>query len=151
MVKQHLSKVIIVSSLVLVLGGGFGISKSQAAMDWIGLEQKLEEQDSQLDNHEARITNTEEDVNDLQENTNTPPSDNKVSVPPATSISPDVEVEPTPAPEQVVVTSVSLLPTSPEGKTTCMWSYSDGSNSHFYTEDEPNKPCDASAIGLRKS
>ena len=150
--KLLFNKVTLVSVATLtgLVVGGVTISKGEAAMDWLGLEQKIQQQDEQLGNHEARITNTEEDVSKLQENTNTPPSDNKVPVP---VVSP-APTESAPAPEQtqapITVTSVSQLPANAEGKTMCVWTFSDRTTSNFYAEDELNRSCDASAIGKPK-
>ncbi len=56
--------------------------------DLTALQQQVQDNTDQLKNHEARISNTEKDVRDLQSNTNTPPASDKTSVPPVTSSTP---------------------------------------------------------------
>lgn len=147
-----MSKPLLVTAAVAggVLVGGFTVSQSEAALDWLGFEQKLQQHEEQLDNHEARITNTEEDVTDLQENTNTAPSENRVSVPTVTTTPTEPAPEQAPAP-QVTVSGVSQQPTNQNGKTMCSWTYSDGTASNFFLEDEPNRLCDATVIGTVKA
>lgn len=70
------------------------VNAKQAGAEWDfpGLWQ-------QVQNHEGRIKNVEADVTDLQTNTGTPPSSNRVDVAPPPVVTPSKE--PTPAPEPV--------------------------------------------------
>lgn len=60
----------------------------------------LDNHQRQLDNHEARLTNAEADVASVQQQTNTPPSSNRVPVPEATppTIDPTADPGPTTSP-----------------------------------------------------
>lgn len=89
---------------------------------------KVQKHQEQLDNHEARITNVEADVADLQTNTNTAPSVQRVEVP--VPVAPVPTPEPTPEPVPVTVVSYRQIP---DGENTdCEYAYSDGTT---YTWD----------------
>lgn len=131
--------------------GGFGISQSEAAMDWLGLEQKLANHDETLDNHEDRLDNTEADVSDLQANTNTAPSQDKVIV--REVVTPNT----TPAPEDTRVKVVSWGMIQHSSSTSCTYNYSDGTSTYFVwrTANQDgtftyNGTCDESVIGKIK-
>src|SRR3954464_15161888 len=87
--KLHLNKpgkkVILITSVIAlgVLGGVSAqvANKPKAEAGTSPLIQQVDKQGTELDNHEARITNTENDVKDLQGKTNTAPSTVKVPVP----------------------------------------------------------------------
>ena len=67
--------------------------------DLDGLNQQVQKQGEELDNHEARITNTEADVGELQKNTGTAPSTNRQSVPSVSTPAPAPSTaSPAPAP-----------------------------------------------------
>ena len=73
--------------------------------DLDGLNQQVQKQGEELDNHEARITNTENDVKDIQQNTGTAPSTNRqtvpsVSTPAATPSTASPSPAPAPAPAE---------------------------------------------------
>lgn len=63
--------------------GGVIISLPTANADpsFTDLNSQVQAQDSQLRNHEARITNNSEDIQTLEQATNTPPADNHTTVP----------------------------------------------------------------------
>lgn len=129
----------------LLIGSGIIISVATAtsfaltqpvttgADDVPPLVQTVQRHDEQLANHEARITNTENDVKDLQGNTNTPPSTQRVEVPiVVTEKAPVVsepQAEPTPA-EPVKVTN-STLQYGGEFNGYCAVTYSDGSKGNI--------------------
>lgn len=105
--------------------------------------QEVKHQGEVIDNHEARITNVEKDVTKLQENTNTPASPNKVTVPAVVTSSPEqlavAESEPQPI---TVVTSSYNHGGLHDGH--CTLIYSDGSRDYTKattttrTEKHPN-------------
>lgn len=124
----------VVSGLVV---GGLGITRSEAAMDWLGLEQKLENHDQQLDNHDDRITNVEKDVETVQEKTETPPAPERVVVREVVTQNPTATntPEPTPAPEPKpakVVQAEKIV--VDENRTDCKYTYSDGATKQFAWE-----------------
>lgn len=144
----------VVSGLVV---GGLGITRSEAAMDWLGLEQKLENHDQQLDNHDDRITNVEKGVETVQEKTETTPAPERVVVREVVTQNPTVTntPEPTPAPEPkpVTVTSFEVMPNGDE--LNCKYTYSDKTSKVFrwrwssgVNQESTNGRCDADVIGL---
>lgn len=159
----------VVSGLVV---GGLGVTRSEAAMDWLGLEQKLTNHDEQLANHDDRIANVEKDVDKVQENTQTAPSTEKVIVREVQTPNPTVTNAPepadapaptlTPKPQPVKVTAFQVIPSGQEFN--CKYTYSDGTSRTFrwkwystaQTSDGPvqavnqNGYCDSQAIGLMK-
>lgn len=69
---------------VTVLVGAYSLANpksTSADFDLAGLNQQVQQQQSELNNHEARITNLESNVGSIQQNTNTAPADSQVSVP----------------------------------------------------------------------
>lgn len=97
---------------------------------------QVNRQEQELANHDARITNTENDVKDLQGNTNTAPSTVRVEVPakpaslantpasnPGTQSTPAESGEPNP----VTVTAYEKIPDGND--IICKLTYSDGSTS----------------------
>lgn len=111
--------------------GGFGVTQSEAAMDWLGLEQKLTNHDETLDNHEDRLDNTEADVADLQTNTNTPPSADRVIVREVVTPNTTVTNPPPQEPVPVVVVSAYEKVVVDEHNTDCRLIYSDGTAHAF--------------------
>lgn len=90
--------------------------------------QEVKHQGEVIDNHEARLTNVEKDIDKLQQNTNTPPASNKVSVPAVVTPPPEQPIEePTQVeqkPDPVTVVSYTQIP---DGENTdCQYTYSDG-------------------------
>lgn len=119
--------------------------------------QQVERHESELDNHEARLTNVEADVSDLQQNTNTPPSVQRVEVPVVVPQTP--APEPTPEPTPVTVVSYREIP---DGENTdCELTYSDGTTYRWDWETitwnqgtkftHRNGVCDNSVIGKPKN
>lgn len=126
--KAGIITIAVVSGLVV---GGLGVTRSEAAMDWLGLEQKLTNHDEQLNNHDDRITNVENDVEKVQEETQTAPSSEKVVVRevvtenPTVQNEPEAESDPAPAPKPVVVTAFEQVPVD-ANRTDCKYTFSDG-------------------------
>lgn len=120
-----ISSVAILSGLVI--GGALANNGSATGSTPPDLTPQVTAQQSQLDNHEARITNTESDVKDLQENTSTPPSTNKTSVPATQSapvIQPVSETPPTPEPVKAISSNPVM---NADGNNYCNVTYSDNS------------------------
>ena len=130
--KTALITIVAVTSGLVV--GGLGVSKSEAALDWLGLEQKLANHDEQLENQNDRINNTEKDVSDLQTNTNTAPSTTKTVVKEVVTQNPTLTQQPTPstpptAPTPITVTNYEVIPNGDEFN--CKYTYSDGTTYTF--------------------
>lgn len=158
------SKALIVTVAVstgLVIGG-LTVSRSEAALDWLGFEQKLQQHDEQLDNHEARIDNTEADVEVVQQATNTPAAQNRQNVPQVTTPNPAPAPSPTPqpTPPPVTVNAYEAIVVD-ENNTDCKWTYTDGTTNTFrwksYSTNSQgqkvgtiNNYCDGRAIGQIK-
>lgn len=150
----------------LVVGGMF-MKKGSAAFDWLGLNQKIQQHDEQLANHEARITNTESDVADVQTNTSTPPSNNRQSVPsvttpePQAADSPAPATQPAPAPTPVTVKSYDQVGVEDTENMDCKLTYSDDTTYIFrwktvtYNQSTKitsmNGKCDTSVVGKEKT
>lgn len=86
--KEVMKKHLKIASLVMggILLTGFTsayLYNGVAHGDWdpTALEQQVQQNTSQLSNHEARITNAESNIKALQTNTNTAPASNPVAVP----------------------------------------------------------------------
>jgi cell division protein FtsB len=127
--SRHMRKKIL-SLSVLAAMLGLGISTAtQAPVATKAVDSPLvtqvDKQQSQLDNHEARISNTENDVKDLQDKTGTPPSTTRVTVPVAM---PGGTIIPVPVPgvEPVKVVN-AVLRIAENGGHYCDLTYSDGS------------------------
>lgn len=141
-----------------LLAGAFYIPSQASEVPPI--VQEVRHQGEVLDNHEDRITNVESDVVDLQENTGTPQSIEKVIVREVTTPPPTepIYVEPAPEPEPVVIVSYSQRV---EGDNTyCDLTYSDQTTHSFlWQKREFNQvwsttiygKCDNSIIGLEKT
>jgi hypothetical protein len=95
-----------------------------AGADDSPLVTEVAHQGERLDNHEARITNTENDVKDIQATTNTPPSSNHAPVPTLTSLPSAPVSVPVPTP----ITVVSFEQVMNGINTDCKLNYSDGSS-----------------------
>ncbi len=161
--KRALLIIPLVSGLII---GGVTMTKGQAD-NVPPIVQEVTHQGEVLENHEARITNTENDVKDLQTNTQTAPSPtrvvvNEVTTPPASQplyTEPVTQPTPEPAPP-VVVTSYRKIVVD-EYQTDCELTYSDGTTYRWAWETtEYNQGtkithhsdiCDDSIIGSRKS
>lgn len=127
----------------------------QTGADTSPLTTEVDRQGQELSNHEARISNLENNQKDIQNNTNTPASSTQVSVPaantkqtvvstpsqPSDSSTPD----PTPSPTIITIVSYSKGQIDPQGHYVCHLVNSDGS-----TQDITDFPCDDSIIGMAK-
>lgn len=91
------------------------------------LVQQVDSQSKELDNHEARITNTENDVKDLQNKTGTPPTSNKVNVPPVTA---PAQTQQT-TPQTIIVASFEQIDEG-GGNMDCKFTYSDGTTYQWH-------------------
>lgn len=155
------------ATLILLSGlsvGGLTLTKGDATDDPTQIAQVVAHQGEVLDNHEARITNTENDVKDLQSNTNTPPSTTRVSVPtpsqPAPTPTSDPTPAPTPQPAPVTVVAYEQIPIENSENIDCRYTYSDSTTYQWdWKTVEYNQGtkmihfkgiCDASAIGKPK-
>lgn len=121
-------KKLIISSIVLITlatATSFALTSPTELGAESDLPVKVQHQQEQLDNHEARLTNLEADVSDLQDRTNTPPSVQRVEVPIVNNTS---LAEPTPEPKPVVVVSSNFIVNLGNGGN-CEVVYSDGSKS----------------------
>lgn len=131
-----ISSIAVISGLVI--GGAMANSGSATTSSPPDLTPQVQAQQTQLDNHEARITNTENDVKDLQSSTNTPPSVAKVDVPIAqaapvlqqTAQAPTIP-EPT-SPTPVTVTAYEQIPVEGSEDVDCKYTYSDGTNYQWH-------------------
>ena len=127
---------------------------------------EVNRQGEQLENHEARITNAENDVEAIQQATSVAPSPNRVSVPAAPKPAPE-----TPQPTPVTVVSFEVVVVD-VNRTDCKINYSDGTsmqkiwkepagspawvtdssgnNGHWVTAMSRHGYCDQSLIGQVK-
>lgn len=143
-------RTIAIASGVIIIGSVAGAaaltsSQSTGATNTTPIEQQVDKNTQTLDNHEARITNTENNVKDLQASTNTSPSVSNVPVPVVGSTQPSSQ-------PQITVTSYSVIPTDSEHQD-CILHYSDGTNNiwHWITPTGTTGVCDSSLIGQPKS
>lgn len=124
------SKKILISG-VLVIGiaaGGIVAALNQpqhTGADSSPLTQEVDRQGQELANHESRITNTENDVKALQNNTNTPPATH-VSVP-ADNTTQTVVSTPTVTQQAAPITVTSSKFSGSTTSGVCELTYSDGS------------------------
>lgn len=111
----------VISGLVV---GGLKASPGQASTPTTdpAVAQEIKHQGETLDNHEARITNTENNVKDLQVHTNTPASTNTVVVPQVTTPSAPL---PTPSAPPITVIAFQVQPIEGTENSNCMVTYSD--------------------------
>lgn len=157
-------------TILALAGGVFALNNPQPtkAVD-SPLVTQVDNQGKQLANHEARISNTENDVKDLQTNTNTAPSSNRTAVP-------DAAPQPTPQtpvlpPAPITVSAFEIIPSGPNSDckltytdgTTYQWNWKvinaqgawqtdgNGQNGHWVQTTQINGQCDQSVIGREKS
>lgn len=121
----HLNKKTVTILLILSVAAGVGVSalttsQPTGASDEPPIVKEVHHQREVLNNHEARITNTEGDVRDLQNKTQTPPSVTRVEVP---VVSPAPVPEPTPP--LVTITAYREIVLDPD-TSDCEYTYSDG-------------------------
>jgi hypothetical protein len=121
----------IISAGVLValvgVGGAAALNAPQSTgADTSPLVQEVDRQGQELDNHEARITNTESDVKDLQNKTATSPATTRVVVPSANTTPTATSTNSAPAPVTVTKSSYSF---NTDGESFCNLTYSDGTKS----------------------
>ena len=177
--KYNLSvKKIIIAVATLSVIGGFTSSALNAptteATDEPPIVKEVERQGEVLENHEGRITNAENDVKALQDNTSTAPATERVVVKevltqPTQPTQTQIAQPEQPAP--IVVVAYEQIPT---GETAdCKYTYSDGTtyqwnwktinpqgswvtdgvgqNGHWVTTTNTSNYCDQRAIGLPKA
>lgn len=146
-----MKKLLLTSAVLIATASGIAYSATRPISADSDLPLKVQHQQQELDNHEARITNVENDVKGLQTNTGTPASSDKQEVP---------VVSPAPTPDQpkVVITAYEL---APEGENErCNLVYSDGTTFSFMSKQVDRSmgnaviaftPCDDSLIGKEKN
>lgn len=163
--KAGIITLAVASGLVV---GGMGVTRSEAAMDWLGLEQKLTNHDEQLANHDDRIANVEKDVEKVQEETNVAPATEKVIVREVQTSNPTVTntLEPAPAPapkpsapELALITAFQVVEID-ETRKDCKYTYSDGTSKTFkwrwsrtvdgVTQTRTSGYCDSTVVGQPK-
>lgn len=160
--KTKKAGIITIAVVVGLVVGGAGVTRSEAAMDWLGLEQKLEHIDERNDNQDDRIANTEKDVEKLQDETNTEPATERVVV--REVVTENTTVQNTPEPEPVskpkpvpiIVTKVEQLDVG-GGNVDCKITFSDGTSKIrqykrvFTGGSSTAGACDDSILGTLKS
>jgi len=134
-------KLIISAAAVILTSGGVAASlhtPQEVGADTSPIIQQVQRNTEELNNHDARIANAENDIKDLQDKTGTPPSTNTVYVPavitpaPTTPITDPISPAPatapvTPAP--IIVKSSGLI-IGGSYDSYCLLTYSDGSIDH---------------------
>jgi hypothetical protein len=162
MKRKYLATIVSAIALSTIAVGATQYNKSGAS-DEPPIIQEVKHQGEVLDNHETRITNTENDVKDLQDKTSTPPSINNKPAPAVVTPSPAVVAPPTPTPAPVIppvtVTSFLQVPVG-DMRIDCTITYSDGTtNTWMWQQWEFNQgtkithtigKCDSSIIGKTK-
>jgi hypothetical protein len=160
---------VIITGAIVIGGAVAGVSaltssQPTSASGTTPIEQQVDKNTSELANHDARITNNENDIKDLQSNTGTPVSTNNVAVPSSTP-TPQVAI---PA---VTVTAFEQVPLDAIN-IDCKYTYSDGTtyqwhwqatnphgswvtdsfgnNGHWVASTSTTGACDQSAIGQAK-
>lgn len=122
-------KAIIISS-ILIAGSVIEVTALQAPQSGGAVDspliQEVDHQGQVLNNHEARITNTENNVKDIQSKTSTPPSTTQVSIP-QTTATPTTPV----VASQVTIISFEVIPISGSEDQDCKYVYTDGSTKQF--------------------
>lgn len=177
-IYRDMKKSIYIPLVIATLGCGIILTMSLqtetgAEFDLPGLNQQVQRQGEQIDNHEARITNNENDISDLQDNTSTPPRSSRVDVPsvttppaeplPASSeTEPTPQPEPEPEPEPIVVVSYEQVPMNTgynNEDMDCKLTYSDGTTYQWHWKvvsfnqtkiTNTYGTCDPSVIGRNK-
>lgn len=152
----------LISGLVV---GGVKMNKTNADVE-APIVTEVRHQGEVLDNHEARLTNVEGDVSELQTNTNTSPSSNRQSVPAVAtpsstqSLSAPAPAPDTPEPTSVTVVAFEEVPVEGSEDMDCKLTYSDGTSHQWHWKkvsynqgtkitNTVNK-CDSSVIGELK-
>lgn len=123
----------IAGTSVLIAGAVAGVmalsSPQSAHATDSPLTTEVSNQSKELANHEARITNTESNVADLQAKTGTPASSTQTVVPDA---DPNPAQTPDPTPVPVTVVSYQQIPLDDQGNTDCQYTYSDGTTYQWH-------------------
>lgn len=129
-------KLLIGGAIVALSAGGVTAALNtpqSSGADTSPLVEQVQHNTDELANHEARISNTENDVKDLQDKTGTPPSTTRVEVPtvstpaPTASVSETTTAPATPAP---VVVKESNINVGGQYDGYCTLIYSDGTSTH---------------------
>lgn len=151
----------------LVIGGITW--NSSKAEDVPPIVTEVQHQGEELNNHEVRITNTENDVKDLQTKTSTPPSTSNTTPPQVVTQSPTQPIytapaptpspTPTPTPTPITVTAFEQIPVG-DSEIDCKLTYSDGTMFTFVWQTwdynqgtkitNTTNYCDSSVIGKTK-
>lgn len=127
-----MKKLLIASATILTVAGtiSYGLTKPSSikADEQPPIVTQVNRHEEQLANHEARITNTENDVSDIQKSTGTQPSSNRTPVPPVTT-------QPTSQPTTQTGTSAVAVTNSSielggEHDGYCALTYSDGTKGY---------------------
>jgi hypothetical protein len=164
---KYKSTVSLATLLIGIVVGGATLIRSNAetspttpAPSVQTVQAQNDHQESVLDNHEARITNTESDVKNLQANTNTEPSVVRVEVPVVTTEPVPTPEPPAPEPEPITVVSWEKIPVEGTEDIYCKYTYSDGTTYQWHWQTvEYNQgtkftytsgSCDQTAIGKNK-
>lgn len=137
--RQHFKRNLLVASIILT-SLSVGIVRAVQQPETTGAQtspivQQVDHNTQQLENHEGRITNTENDVKDLQTKTNTPPSASRTTIKEVTTPSANAPISESPpasaSPAPIAITVVRsgyLAPgTIPGHEGDCLLYYSDGS------------------------
>lgn len=160
--NKRLISVLAIATTVsgLVIGGAYATQGEAVTTDPVVIVQTLKHQGEVLDNHEARITNTENDVKDLQGHTATQPSPNNKVAPAVVTPAPPLDTSPDPTPAPVVVTAFEQIPIVGSENINCKLTYSDGTDYTFlwmivsYNQGIKNaysiRNCDKYKIGTQK-
>lgn len=150
-----------IAGAVVLSVGGVGLMQIKAgASSDPPIVQEVKHQGEVLDNHEARITNTENNVKDLQNHTNTPPSTNTMPIPQV--VTPPTQISSDPVQAQVVtVASFDVQTVNGTENLNCQLTYSDGTTHTFlwqtvnYNQGDKlisaTGSCDSSVIGKIKA
>lgn len=163
MKKRYLLVPVLVTGIIV---GGMTLTKSDAYLDLDGINQQIERHDEQLNNHEVRIQNNSNDIEDIQNKTQTAPSSSNVTAPQVVTAAPEqkerseVVNQPEPEPEPVVVTAFREIAIEGSENKDCEYTYSDGTTYTFHWKTveynqgtkitQTHGQCDASVIGRPK-
>lgn len=133
-------KLIVSGAVVALAAGGVTAALNQPATtgaDTSPIVQQVNHNTDELANHEGRITNTENDVKDLQNKTGTPPSSTRIVVQAVTTPAASSPVtDPTPAPTSppsgpvAVTVAGSGLIVGGQYDGYCLLTYTDGSKDY---------------------
>lgn len=133
-------KILLIIGAIITLTGIGAVSaltssNSTSATEETPLVKDVRHQGEVLDNHEARITNNENDVSELQKNTGTAPSTTRVEIPVPSPYPGTEQPEPTPAPTPpaapIIVSRYEIIDLG-GGNVDCKLTYSNGTNYQWH-------------------